>query len=46
MSLLGRFLSCLVAVGSTGDILKLACRFFLDCAMSSVLNVWVIPLVH
>ena len=39
MCLLGRFLSCTVAVGSTGGILKSECRYFLGRAASTVFKV-------
>ena len=41
MSLLGRFLSCLVAIGSTGGISKSACIQFCGSAMSNVLRLGV-----
>ena len=37
----GRFLSCLMAVGSTGVILKFACKCFVDDAISSLFKVGV-----
>ena len=43
----GRFLSCLVAVGSTGGILKSACKNFLGCAESCFSRLeLVVPLVQ
>ena len=42
MCLPGRFLSCLLAVGSMGGILTLACRCFLGVAVSGVFKVGVV----